>query len=205
MYGSLVVIGLILTVIVIAVHRMKVAKVSADLVGGVQETGSGFGLLLKKLIKIAVCACFVILAITGFGPAVFSSEPIHGVMLMLHATVAPVFAVAMVALAVIAAHRNRIDEKDCSALGITCSCSCAASDTKPAGGCTRLGRKLCFWIMMAMAVPTMLSMVLSMLPLYGTHGQETLLSIHKYSTLLLVMAGGLYAYLSVASKLLGDD
>jgi len=48
-----------------------------------------------------------------------------------------------------------------------------------------LGWKLSFWLAMLLVVPVSLSMVLGMFPIFGTHGQENLLSIHQYTALAL--------------------
>ena len=51
-----------------------------------------------------------------------------------------------------------------------------------------VGQKITFWLVLLLSLPVMVSMILSMYPLFGTHGQEVLLNLHGYSALFLVIA-----------------
>jgi cytochrome b subunit of formate dehydrogenase len=70
------------------------------------------------------------------------------------------------------------------------------------GGPPDLGWKLTFWLAMFLAVPASLSMVLGMFPIFGTHGQETLLCLHQYSSLALTLAAMIHVYLVIRRKAL---
>ena len=70
------------------------------------------------------------------------------------------------------------------------------------GGTPDLGWKLTFWLAMFLAVPASLSMVLGMFPIFGTHGQETLLCLHQYSSLALTLAAMIHVYLVIRRKAL---
>ena len=52
-----------------------------------------------------------------------------------------------------------------------------------------------------MSLPVILSAVVSMFPLFGTHGQEALLQIDRYSTLLLSLFAIVYLYLAALTEM----
>jgi hypothetical protein len=54
--------------------------------------------------------------------------------------------------------------------------------------------KLMFWIMLAGGLIVTMTMLLSMLPLFGTDGLHALLDVHRYSGLLVVVAAALHFY-----------
>jgi len=64
-----------------------------------------------------------------------------------------------------------------------------------------LGRKICFWLILFLALPVILSAVLSMFTLFGTYGQELLLGLHRYSTLSLALFSMAWLYLSVMTEM----
>ena len=126
---------------------------------------------IKILIYAATSLSILILAITGFWAALVRGESLSGYPLMLHCTAAPVFCMFLPASLVVWAERYKF----------------GAGDWQK--GRRNVGlRKINFWILMTAAIPVILSMVLSMLPLWGTVGQEFLYELHRYSTVILVMA-----------------
>ena len=68
--------------------------------------------VLRKLVYLLALLCFVVLAVTGFGPRLFLNETISGYWLMLHATFAPVFAICLAVLAVMWASNCRFAGRD---------------------------------------------------------------------------------------------
>ena len=50
-----------------------------------------------------------------------------------------------------------------------------------------VGQKISFWLIVLVSLPVILSILLTMYPLFGTHGQEVLLYLHEYSALILVL------------------
>jgi len=53
-----------------------------------------------------------------------------------------------------------------------------------------------------LALPVILSIVLSMFPLFGTDGQEFLLQLHRYSALLFALVAIMYTYLVILTRML---
>jgi hypothetical protein len=52
-----------------------------------------------------------------------------------------------------------------------------------------------------LALPVILSVVLSMFPLFGTDGQEFLLNLHRYSALLLALVAIVHTYLIIRTQM----
>ena len=151
--------------------------------------------ILRKLVYLLVLLCFVVLALTGFYPTLILGKHLSGYLLMVHATFAPVFAGCVAVLAVMWAHNCRFDRDSIK----------QEAPNKTAGSATgsekyELGQKISFWLIVSLAVPLILSIVLSMFPLFGTDIQKLLLNLHRYSALLLAMAVIIHTYLMVLIK-----
>ncbi|MCP4607208.1 MAG: hypothetical protein GY845_00635 [Planctomycetes bacterium] len=152
--------------------------------------------MIRILIYLAVLFCFIILAITGFYPTLVLGKHITGYLVMVHATFAPVFAVCLAVLAVMWAQRWRFTGGDWPWFERVVRWATLADNPgentfhKGSG----LGRKISFWLIIFLALPLILSIVLSMLPLFGTHWQELLLSMHGYTALVFTMVAILHTY-----------
>jgi cytochrome b subunit of formate dehydrogenase len=148
---------------------------------------------LRKLIFLLAILCFIVLAVTGFVPRVIFGSAISGWWLMIHATAAPVFAGCVAVLAVLWANRNRLDKNYWPLLNRILG---RQPKSVVAPEKHELKLKICFWVVLVLSLPVILSAVVSMFPLFGTHGQEVLLQIHRYSTLLLSLFAIIYLYLA---------
>lgn len=136
--------------------------------------------ILRVLVYLAVLVCLVVLAATGFYPVLIRGEHISGYLVMVHATFAPVFAVCVAVMAVMWASRCRFGSGDWPWFDrlvqrVTLVQNAGAERSRNCG----LWRKIFFWLTVFLALPLGLSIVLSMFPLFGTHGQEFLLSTHR--------------------------
>ena len=150
--------------------------------------------VLRKLIYLLALLCFVVLVITGFYPVLFLNEHLSGYLLMVHATFAPVFAGCLAVLAVMWADNCRFDKTDWPWLQRLLR---RAPVAEPPDAKYSLVRKICFWLIVVLALPVILSVVLGMFPLFGTEGQELLLNLHRYSTLLLAAVAIFHTYLII--------
>jgi hypothetical protein len=128
--------------------------------------------LLKKAATVVGAATTLILALTGFAPGT-----IHGYGLMLHATCAPVFVLCVAYLAVAGAKANA-----CKLEGMG------------------LIRAISFWALAFLALPLALSVAVSMLPLFGTHMQHVLASVHTVTAWLFAMVLVVYIVSARGSK-----
>jgi len=159
--------------------------------------------IFKKLIYWVALICFVLLAITGFAQRLLLGEAISGFWLMLHATCAPVFAICLALLALMWAPRCVFRWGDWPWLEglIRRIIRLQADAEQPAGEGFSLGQKITFWFVVVLALPLILSIVSSMFPLFGTHGQELLLNVHRYSALLLALAAIVHTYLMIRTEM----
>jgi len=125
-------------------------------------------------------------AATGFSALLTKNNEMTGDRLMLHMSAAPAFALGAVAITLFWAHRNRFAAADWSRL------TSAGTWAVPL-------RKLFFWLGVALTVPTMVSIVAAMFPLFGADGQQDLFRIHRCCAPLLAAAGLLFAYFAAVT------
>ncbi len=153
---------------------------------------------LRKLVFLLALLCFAVLVVTGFVPVIILNKSITGYWLMVHATAAPVFAACIAILALLWADRNRLDKNYWPWLNRILNRQ-PKSTTPPEKG--ELKMKICFWLVLVLSLPVILSAVLSMFPLFGTDWQQLLLVLHRYSTLLLSLFSIVYLYLAAFTEL----
>jgi len=166
--------------------------------------------VLRKLVYLLALLCFAVLFITGFYSKLIYGTTISGYWLMLHATFAPIFAICMAILAVMWAHDCRLDKRYWPWLQRILRVGCAMHTTKIMVGDAHptsanvavpekheLAQKICFWLIVVLALPLILSIILSMFPLFGTHWQELLADTHRYSALLFALVVIVHTYLMV--------
>jgi len=153
---------------------------------------------LRKLVFIVAVICAAILTVTGFVPPLVMGKAISGWWLVIHATCAPVFAACIAILAVMWAGNCTFDKNYLPWLNklITRTPQSTEEPEK-----YEFCKKISFWIVIFLALPVILSAVLSMFPIFGTHGQENLLTLHRYSTLILVLTSIIYLYLMTLSQM----
>ena len=159
--------------------------------------------VLRKVVYLLAMLCFVILAVTGFYPTIILGEHISGYLVMVHATFAPIFAICLAVLAVMWARRCRFAYNDwpwfqCVVQRLTLVKSAGEQAHCESSG---LGQKITFWLIIFLALPLILSIVLSMFPLFGTHWQELLLSMHRYTALVFALVAIVHTYLVIRTKM----
>ena len=162
-----------------------------------QRKHNAFG-ILKKLVIILACICFAVLFITGFTPVIVLNIQITGFWMIIHATAAPIFAFCLMALAVMAADENKFDKNYMPQLTKMLN---LGSVTKEHAEKFELTSKFLFWGIITLAVPLIASIVLGMLPLFGTDTQKLLLTIHKYTALIISTVIILYGYVSIRIRI----
>jgi len=137
---------------------------------------------LRILVYLVAMFSFVVLALTGFYPVLVLGEHITGYLVMIHATFAPVFAGCLAVLAVMWARQCRFTSGDLPWFERLVRRVTLTEGTDAAHGrSTGLGQKITFWLIIFLALPLGLSILLSMFPLLGTHWQELLLILHRYT------------------------
>jgi cytochrome b subunit of formate dehydrogenase len=133
------------------------------------------------LVYLVALFSFVVLALTGFYPVLILGRHISGYLVMIHATFAPVFAVCLAVLAVLWARQCRFTPGDWPGFERLVRRLTSAQGNGAPSQRSCLGQKVTFWLIIFLALPLGLSILLSMYPLVGTHWQELLLSLHRYT------------------------
>ena len=199
MFQKIWIIAFVITLVVIIFHRITVPskKKNSDVP---QKKRSLIG-YLRILVYLVALLCFVVLAITGFYPTLILGRHITGYLVMVHATFAPVFAICLAVLAVMWARCCCFTGGDWPWFErvmqwLTLSNSHSDETTRKNSG---IGLKIAFWLIIFLALPLILSIVLSMFPLFGTHWQEILLSMHRYTALVFAMFTILHTYFIIRS------
>lgn len=155
---------------------------------------------LKKLCYLLAVVCFLVLAFTGFWPLlVRGDEHISGYLMMVHATFAPIFAFCLAVLAITWASRYRFVVGDCPCVQRLLRRVTRLHVPAPeeACRCASTARKAAFWAIVVLALPLILSIVLSMFPLFGTYYQELALAIHRWTSIAFFVAVIVHTYLAV--------
>jgi cytochrome b subunit of formate dehydrogenase len=158
--------------------------------------------VLRKLVYLLALLCFVVLAVTGFYPTLVLGEHISGYLVMVHATFAPIFAICLAVLAVMWARKcgfTRGDWPWFQRMVQRVTLVGNAGEEAP-GESSGLGQKVAFWLIIFLALPLALSIVLSMYPLFGTHWQELLLGIHRYTALVFALVVIVHTYILIRTK-----
>jgi thiosulfate reductase cytochrome b subunit len=168
-----------ISIISFAVVISSIAICYAIFPRGKQSRARKPGLIgsIRKFAYLLALLCFWVLVITSFYPVMVLKESIHGYWLVLHAVFAPIFAVCLAVLAVMWAG----------------NCSFNENEKPPM-------QKLCFWLIVFLAIPVILSIVLSMFNFFGTTAQEFLLQLHRYSALVLALVIIVHTYLVTCTK-----
>jgi cytochrome b subunit of formate dehydrogenase len=136
--------------------------------------------LVERLAYLAMLLGVLILALTGLTASIFG-KVLGGWFLILHVAAAPLFALGVAAIAVLWADRRQY----------------AAS---PGAQELDTGTKVLFWLMVLAAEVSMISAVLPMTPLYGSHGMHVLLDVHRYSSLALFILVVLHFFRFAAAR-----
>jgi cytochrome b subunit of formate dehydrogenase len=156
---------------------------------------------LRVLVYTVALLCVVIQAITGFIP-VLRGEHISGYPVMIHATFAPVLAVCLAVLAVLWAGRCRFTQGDWPWFERLVQRVTGAESSAGRQGCKRsaLVQKVTFWLLVFLALPLILSIIVSMFPLVGTHGQKCLLALHRNTAIVFVLVAVVHTCTLVLSR-----
>ena len=155
-----------------------------------------------------ICKCvfmlgllsFAVLAITGFGPLFFGHR-LEGYLLMVHVTFAPVFIGCVAVIAILSAGKYAFSRNDVQML----SSRCLETNVK---GCwltdSGIGAKAGFWALLVVSLPVTLTMVLSMMPLFGTKGQAFLFEAHRWCALVFSLVAMIEVYMLIRMEVRTD-
>ncbi|MCB0283339.1 MAG: hypothetical protein H6627_08310 [Calditrichae bacterium] len=151
----------------------------------ISKTNNGFGFLKKSVFSLAVLM-FFILVLSSMLP-VISGNAMSGLFLILHLLAAPVFVICVTVFVVLKAHDFQFSNAELKYLLDKMNSNVSKEKVKEPES-FRL--KVYFWIFVLFVITAILSVLLSMYPIFGTNGQITLLDIHRYSVLVLLSVFG---------------
>ncbi len=166
------------------------------------EQKLSFAGVIRKLVFLLALLCFVVLAVTGFYPTLILGEHLSGYLLMIHATFAPVFAICLAVLAVMWANKCCFTHSDWPWFSNFIErVTLVKSTDQTQHESRRLGQKVTFWLITLLALPLILSIILSMFPYFGTYWQEILLAIHRWTALLFAIIVIIHIYLMIRAEM----
>jgi hypothetical protein len=169
-------------------NRMKGAgsNIYNSIIGIKTITSKEFG---QKFVFPVLVFTILLLGLTGFVPPVLFGMNLSGYLLLLHVVLGPVFILFMAIGAIIWAQQNLFDSSDWTKVVKIATGNTAGENSNS------LFKKLCFWGITILALPAVCSVVSSMYKIFGTHGQEFLLNLHRYTTLGIVILTAIYVIL----------
>jgi len=146
---------------------------------------------LARLAAVVVVSSTVVLAITGFIPAL-RGERLSGYLLLIHVSVGPVLVVAATFWVLVRAARFTFGASDWYALkaAVLRDRWFGPSPTYPGPVA-----KVCFWALATLILPLGLSIVLSMFRIFDTETLIFMEEVHRYCALAFCGLGLIYAYL----------
>ena len=212
MFQTIADIALVMTFVGVAAHWVLVPTGGPrNMVQGgvhvfslllIEQRASLLG-VLKKLAYLVSLICFVVLAITGFWPVLVRGEHISGYLMMIHATFAPVFALCLAILALTWAGENRFTTEDCPWVQrlLRRTTRLHVPVQERSASCAVLGYKATFWILMFLALPLILSIIVSMFHILGTSWQYFAMAAHRWTALVFAIVAIVHTYLAIRTRM----
>ncbi|MFA7419933.1 MAG: hypothetical protein WCZ90_09625 [Melioribacteraceae bacterium] len=132
-----------------------------------------------KSVTVHLCAAlFIILFVTAFLPVVFGYH-MSGLFMMIHASTALLASICLVAFVFLFSNSNQLSLEELKKL---------ADDYRLKKTLdSQIMLKVLYWLLIALILPAMLSIILMLYPLFGTDGLEFLADVHRWSVLLLTI------------------
>ena len=157
---------------------------------------------IRKLVYLLALFSFIILGITGFYPTLVKGEHISGYLIMIHATFAPILAICLAVLAVMWAGKCVFNTKDWPWLQrIIERLTLVKIEECPSDRKSFVWQKISFWLIVFLALPLIMSVILSMLPYFGTHWQEIFVFVHRYTALIFAIVVLIHTHLMVMTQI----
>lgn len=141
-----------------------------------------------------------VLAVTGFVQVILTGSSPSGVLLLVHMIAAPLFALVLAAASLLWSHEQQMRETDLAALGR----AVRAWTLDGSAGMAAIARLL-YWAVLVLALPLLLSIILSLFPLFGTEGEHCLIGLHGYSALALIAVAILHGYICILQSQTGTQ
>ncbi|MGB7159463.1 MAG: hypothetical protein WBD40_15455 [Tepidisphaeraceae bacterium] len=168
MIQTLSILGLVIAVALPILDYVVFRPRRATFANGVVLRG------VQRLIYLAFLIALIGLALSGIASLAFG-ERMHGWLLILHMTLAPLFSVCVAGLALLWAEQARLTRDPADVTGF------------------RTGETIAFWLVIATSFVTILSAMLGMMSWFGSDAQEILLNLHRISAIILTVAAAYQA------------
>lgn len=133
----------------------------------------------KKGVYFLTLVCLVILALTGFIPYLIFGVPLGGFALMLHVALSPLFILLITIIVLGWANSRTFSGQHWNFIT-----SDLFKKEKSQQAADDFFEKFFFWFIVLFSIITA-SMVFSMYPILGTVGQEAILDVHRFSSVVL--------------------
>jgi len=154
--------------------------------------------VLRKLFYSLTAIFFVILGLTGFFPVLLFGSHLSGLLLIIHVTVAPLFVLSLMFAILFWANYQQYDVQDISTIKTIKKNKNSENDVNS------FWEKTYFWLFSIVSLPAILSMILSMYPIFGTDGQVYMLNLHRYTVLFLLIIASFHIYNKYTKQLALD-
>jgi cytochrome b561 len=141
--------------------------------------------LLRKLLFLALIVLFIILVFSAFIPALIFGIPLSGLLLILHVTAAPFFVICLMFWVLLQVHSQSFTNENLTSIRSILTGSGRVLDLLPT--LQPVLYKLIFWLALLLLIPAMLSVILSMYPLFDTETMAMMADVHRYCGLALVV------------------
>lgn len=193
-YPDIIMLALIATGAVIAVHFLQAMI-------GRPRYDRRKSNILARLIYLGLVVSVLVLAVTSFW-SVLMHGGMHGWMLLIHVVAAGAFVGAFALIAVLWAVPNLFGRSRAERATTNDENDDEDVDTMRPARRQRFGglAKLAFWTMLIAGVVTAGTMLLSMLPVFGTDDMLDLIALHRYAGLVLAVAVLIHFYLLVMGR-----
>ncbi len=146
------------------------------------QTAPGWLRVLRTFVNVVGFACFATVAGSGLVALLARPGTLTGYPLLVHVAAAAAFTLASVAAAIFWTDRNRFHASDWNRPRLPV-----------------VARKIFFWLALATAVPTLISIICAMSSWVTPSQQQSLFRIHQSCAVTLAAAGFLFAWFALVS------
>jgi cytochrome b subunit of formate dehydrogenase len=148
--------------------------------------------LLRKMLYLLTLVFFLLLVFSAYLQILINGGPLTGWFLIIHVTVAPLFAVSLMLTILLWIHKQRFEWQDWFTVRqIMQQKKFSVLQVNH----LQFWNKLNFWIFTIASIPAMISIILQLYPVFDSDGMEYLRQVHRYSTLILFVVLIMHGYL----------
>lgn len=147
----------------------------------------------ERLVHFATASSFVLLAVSGFWPAIAAGDELHGWLWLVHAAAGAVFAVAMVFMTFSWAMDCRFAPYDWA--WVRCFGGYLGGNKHAPAGRFNAGQKVFLWHVAAFGLITIVTGLGLMAPMFDDAVQAIVYEVHRYASLLFLTSILVHLYL----------